>query len=79
MRYGQLLGINALVANRARNTAAKVTYGTLSPVRHKSEGTNASDMDEGSFVALIKEFFFASMKPFVKPSAPRSSLPASAK
>lgn len=58
---GTFTGIAALVSNRARNTSAKVDYGqcfsgfAISPKEH-----NASDMDEGSFVALIKEFFFAS-------------------
>lgn len=58
---GTFTGIAALVSNRAKNTAAKVDYGqcfsgfAISPKEH-----NASDMDDGSFVALIKEFFFAS-------------------
>ena len=58
---GNFSTLATLVSNRAKNTAAKVTYGqcfsgfAISPKEH-----NASDMDEGSFVALIKEFFFAS-------------------
>jgi hypothetical protein len=58
---GDFSGINSLVASRAKNTAAKVDYGqAFSGFAISPKEVNASDMDQGSFVSLVKEFFFAS-------------------
>ena len=58
---GDFSKIDDVISSRAKNTAAKVTYGQCFsgfPISPKE--FNASDTDEGSFVALVKEFFFAS-------------------